>query len=95
MEHPAALREPLLSSICEGHVLTFFNQTRCKGSVRRRLKSVRKVYGVGNNLRTEVDLKLRGTLSIQPQFICDVVYFNRFSNDLMQAASNPFDPPII
>lgn len=42
-----------------------------------------------------MEFKLRGVLSIPPQFICDVVYFNRFSNDLMRAAFNPFDPPIV
>lgn len=34
-------------------------------------------------------------LSIPPQFVCDVVYFNRFSDDLIRAAATPFDPPII
>lgn len=47
------------------------------------------------SLRTEVEFKLRGILSIPPQFICDVVCFNRFSDDLMRAAYNPFDPPIV
>lgn len=34
-------------------------------------------------------------LSVPLQCICDVVYFIRFSNDVMWAACNPFDPPII
>lgn len=46
-------------------------------------------------LSNEVEFKLRGMLSIPPQFVCDVVCFNRFSDDLMRAAYNPLDPPIV
>lgn len=30
----------------------------------------------------EVEFKPRGMVSTPPQFICDVVYLNRFSDDL-------------
>ena len=45
--------------------------------------------------RNEVELKLKGMLSIPPQLVCDVVYFNRLSDDLKRAAYNPVDPPIV
>lgn len=85
---------PHSPALFEGHTHTHthrhLSEMQSVKSVKTRVKFVRR-----RSWKHVGGLRLRGVLSIPPQFICDVVYFNRFSNDSMLAAYNPFDPPIV
>lgn len=89
-EHLAGTSGPPLFDICRGGFRPPLGETD-----RQERRLTGKSVELETNLTAEVEFKLRGMLSSPPRFICDAVYFNRFLNDLMRAARNPFDPPII
>lgn len=92
LEHLAGTRGPPLSCICGGDTHPLLSEADSMQSGTRGGSLSEQFMELETSLRIEVEFKLRGMLSIPPQFICDVVCFNRFSDDLMRAAYNPFWP---